>query len=978
MNNLLRKVSLLLITLFCVGTISAQKLDHVLGEIIVEVRDQKSMHTLIDDLSSSNRYRSDIQYKQLMADPMNLWLIKIDQNVDDELAFLKEVTLNRNTLLAQQNQIINKRQVVPNDARFVDQWQYINTGQSGGLIGADLDIELAWEHATGGTTIDGQQIVVCVIDDGFNPNHPDIGDNLWVNTQEIDDNGIDDDGNGYIDDVQGWNTLASGDGNDDIDDDGGHGTPVAGIIGAQGNNGTGVTGVNWDVKMMIVVGGTNAANAIVSYAYPLAMRQLYNETDGEKGAFIVSTNSSWGIDFGQPEDAPIWCDFYDRMGEVGILNFGATANADTNVDVEGDLPTSCRSDYLVAVTNINQSDVKEPGSGFGLRSIDLGAYGEDAFTISRTGYRNFGGTSGATPHAAATAALLYSAQCQSFIDLANSNPGQAALAVKDYILHGVTPNAAMNGITTTGGRLNVNNAMQNLLQSCGDCSEAFGTQAVEIDRFGAKLSFPDFGNLSTINVRYKQVDDSNWITVEDISSGFEFSNLAACVPYEYQIQSNCAGDNNDFTYSRVFETIGCCELPSDITAEQIGDQIMIDWTNFSAASSLQFEYLLDDEDDWNTIDLTQEETYVIPDVTDCQSYQIRIKSMCAETANESEFSEIIKVNTPCGSCTADYCDFTVKNTSDEWIASVVISDILENVSGPDIDGYGNFVGQFDIPMQIGLEYPITITQAYSGTNWPEFFKVYIDYDHTGTFEDEELAFSSEGTTMTAAMGVLSIPADAKLGITRMRIIMRYDSDNGPCDEASFEFGEIEDYCVRITGDGSCPEQYEATIIDSLRTGLLLSIPADDRAEEYIFEFREQGTNTFITLSSPENNISIGGLEPCTFYEYRTSIVCNGNRLQDTDIDVAKTRCSASVGDQDPLKFSIFPNPATYSIQIELDHSVSDAIINIRSVATGAILLNSTMSSSKTARVDINELPPGLYLIEIIAGTKSTVQKLVKM
>lgn len=977
MNNLLKTISLFIITLSCATLCSAQKLDHELGEVIVEVRDQKAIRALINDLSSSKRYRSTIEYKQLMADPMNLWLLKIDQNLDNEIAFLEEVSMNRNTLLAQKNQIIHKRETTPDDPRFVDQWQYINTGQSGGIMGADLDIELAWDHATGGTTIDGQEIVVCVIDDGFNPSHPDIGDNLWVNEYEIENNGIDDDGNGYVDDLLGWNTLAPGDGNGDIDDDGGHGTPVAGIIGAQGNNGIGVAGVNWDIKMMIVVGGTNAANAIVSYAYPFAMRQLYNETNGERGAFVVSTNASWGIDFGKPEDAPIWCDFYNRMGEIGILNFGATANADTNVDIDGDLPTSCTSDYLVSVTNINQSDVKEPGSGFGLRSIDLGAYGEDTYTISRTGYRDFGGTSGATPHVAATAALLYSAPCQAFMDLSNNNPSQAALAVKDYILHGVTPNEAMSGITTTAGRLNINNAMENLLQSCGDCSQAYGAQAVEIDKFGAKLQFVDLGNLSTINLRYKAVDDSDWVSVENIASGFEFPNLKACAAYEYQIQSTCDDDNNNFTYSRVFETIGCCKVPSSIITELDDDKINISWSNFSAASSLQLEYLLDDELQWNTIDLTNEESYTITEVTDCQSYQIRIKSMCAETSNESPFTEIYKITTPCGSCTVDYCDFSTKNTSDEWIASVVIEGLLDNESGPNVNGYGNFIGQFDIPMQIGLDYPITISQAYSGTTWPEFFKVYIDYDHSGTFEDVELAFSSEETITTAAMGILSIPTDATLGITRMRIIMRYDSDNGPCDEASFEFGEIEDYCVRITGDGSCPQQYEATIVDSLSTGLLLSMPADDRVEEYVFEFREEGSNMFITLSSPENNISIGGLEPCTFYEYRTSIICNGDRQEDTDISIAKTRCSASINDQNQLDISMFPNPATNILAIESDLA-SNVTINIRSAATGNLISSASMVSTRSKSIDVSSLPPGLYLVEFRSGTKSSIQKLVKL
>src|SRR5690606_27888318 len=143
---------------------------------------------------------------------------------------------------------------------------------------------------------DGDTIVVAIIDDGINPNHPDIQGNLWNNRHEIAGNGIDDDLNGYVDDVLGWNTYSTPM-NDNITGGswgGGHGTPVAGIVGAKGDNNVGVAGVNWNVKLMIIVGGGDQADALTAYGYVLASRKQYNETNGEKGAFIVSTNASWG------------------------------------------------------------------------------------------------------------------------------------------------------------------------------------------------------------------------------------------------------------------------------------------------------------------------------------------------------------------------------------------------------------------------------------------------------------------------------------------------------------------------------------------------------------------------------------------------------------------------------------------------------------------------------------------------------------
>ena len=150
------------------------------------------------------------------------------------------------------------------------------------------------------------------------------------------------------------------------------------------------------------------------------------------------------------------------------MSCGATINGNFNVDVVGDLPTACPSEYLITVTNMDITDMKVTNAGYGLETIDLGAHGAGAYTTALgNSYGGFGGTSGATPHVTGAIALLYSAPCQSFADLAISDPAQAAKDVRDYVFAGVDPNPSLEGITTTGGRLNLNNALQELMVGAG-------------------------------------------------------------------------------------------------------------------------------------------------------------------------------------------------------------------------------------------------------------------------------------------------------------------------------------------------------------------------------------------------------------------------------------------------------------------------------------------------------------------------------
>jgi subtilisin family serine protease len=451
----MEKLLSLTLLLFAIGTF-AQDLDYIQGEILVKFEKNYQAENLESDSPQIN-----ITESKLISRVMNIWKLSIDVSNINEMEAIRELYSNRNVVIAQLNHKVTVRATIPDDPLFSNQWQYFQANDK------DIDADEAWDVTTGGTTPNGDVIVAGVVDNGFNIAHPDLVENLYINEAEIPGNNIDDDNNGYIDDVNGWSAYTSS----GTINSAGHGTSVFGIIGAKGNNGIGVTGVNWDVKVMPISGSSGDESVVLeAYSYILESRMLYNSSGGTEGAFVVATNASFGIDFGQPEDSPLWCAMYDTLGQNGILNCGATINANENVDIIGDVPTACPSEYMIAVTNMDITDTKVTSAGYGLETIDLGAHGAGTFTTSQTSYGGFGGTSGATPHVTGTIALLYSAPCQNLADLAMSNPEFAAQIVRDLILENVDPNASLVGITVTEGRLNVNNSIQALMAMCESLS----------------------------------------------------------------------------------------------------------------------------------------------------------------------------------------------------------------------------------------------------------------------------------------------------------------------------------------------------------------------------------------------------------------------------------------------------------------------------------------------------------------------------
>lgn len=413
---------------------------------------------------------------------------------------------------------VYQRNAISNDSHYLN-------GSLWGLFGDDLPTSVGPTGTTNPFAIQAEKVwaedligssgvVVGILDEGIDVNHPDLANNIWVNPYEIADDGIDNDGNGYIDDIHGWDFVSDDNSVYDAGQDW-HGTHVAGTIGGEGGNGTGVVGVNWDVSMIslkfLSPSGGTTYDAIRALDYLTDLKARH-------GINIVASNNSWsGGGYSQALHEAIL-----RSAKRDILFVTAAGNEAGNNDLSPTYPahynttqgtwqeTAAGYDAVIAVASITKTGGLSSFSNYGATSVDIGAPGSGIWsTVPSGGYGPSDGTSMATPHVTGAAALFASAQ----------GSRVSAAAIKSALLQSATPTSSLAGKTATGGRLNVYEAIRrsSFLSLDREVYGVPGTIRVTVNSNDANLNS---AAVETISVSIRS-------TTENVAENFVLTETAA-------------------------------------------------------------------------------------------------------------------------------------------------------------------------------------------------------------------------------------------------------------------------------------------------------------------------------------------------------------------------------------------------------------------------------------------------------------------
>ena len=382
------------------------------------------------------------------------------------------------------------------DEAYVDGrlWGLLNTGQNGGTEDADIDADIAWDSTTG-----NRQIIVSVIDTGVRYTHNDLKNQMWVNEDEIPSNGIDDDNDGWVDNVYG---IDPSDNDGDPNDFQGHGTHCAGTIGAEANNGFPHVGVAWDVRLMAVrnMGGSNGITSASITGIEFSV---------ENGATVA--NCSWG---GTGTNAPLY-DAFQAGGEKGMLFSCASGNMGMDNDSIPDWPSGFDLECVIAVAASDKNDMPAVFTNYGKTTVDLAAPGVDIYSSVSTdddAYSFYDGTSMAGPHVAGVIALMQGLE-----------PNWSVLQIRERLLESVDVLDSMEGLVATSGRVNAAAAVEGLGSGSGGIPDGNMEISVKPSSGNVLLAGSNAEMFVTV-IDGEPVDDAVVIGIMDDGAELYFNN----------------------------------------------------------------------------------------------------------------------------------------------------------------------------------------------------------------------------------------------------------------------------------------------------------------------------------------------------------------------------------------------------------------------------------------------------------------------
>ena len=525
-------------------------------------------------------------------------------------------SLKANPIIDYVEQVPIERQCAdPNDPKYTDGTLWFMSS-----IGAPQ----AWNMANGSANI-----VIAVVDDAVKTNHEDIASNLWVNTDEIANNGIDDDADGYIDNINGWDT-ADGDNNPNPPTSAtassfGHGTHCAGIAAGASNNNVGISAVSNNVRLMPIKTTRNSAAdpSIIEYGWQGVQCAIAS------GADIISL--SWG----STTYIATYQNLINYAESQGVLVFAAAGNAGSSTPF---YPAGY--DLVVGVAATASGDLKASYSNYG-SWVDISAPGSQIYSAVPPNTNSYGyksGTSMATPLAASCAALLLS-----------SSPTSTPQQIRNCLFSGADNINALNSSYSGqlgAGRINVYNALTCLNGGSNSTATTCGTptnvSAASITSTGATVSWGSVTGATSYSLKYRITGASTWTTTTTTTASKTLSGLTAGSSYEVQVSATCSSGSSSYTTSYTFSTTAAatsCGIPTGLaTATITSTGVTLTWGTVSGSSNYGLRYRVVGTSTWTTT-LTTATTRILSGLVANTTYEFQVKSICG-TINGSYSSSV--------------------------------------------------------------------------------------------------------------------------------------------------------------------------------------------------------------------------------------------------------------------------------------------------------------------------------------------------